>query len=91
VLRGGAWNNPSDNARSANRNDNNPDNQNDNIGFRCVVAPTPLHDVIGQKKLQVHGPAAGATEREDDHGPFPATAIPFSGLLAPRSRDGTAK
>ncbi|NWG76729.1 MAG: SUMF1/EgtB/PvdO family nonheme iron enzyme [Rubrivivax sp.] len=38
-LRGGSWNNTADNARSAYRNDNTPDNWNDNIGFRCVVAP----------------------------------------------------
>ncbi|MBL0355120.1 MAG: SUMF1/EgtB/PvdO family nonheme iron enzyme [Dechloromonas sp.] len=34
VLRGGAWNNNPRNCRAANRNDNNPDNRNNNIGFR---------------------------------------------------------
>ncbi|HAV33272.1 MAG TPA: hypothetical protein DCX79_14795 [Planctomycetaceae bacterium] len=36
VLRGGSWNNESANLRSANRNDNTPDNRNNNIGFRVV-------------------------------------------------------
>ncbi|MFN7769871.1 MAG: SUMF1/EgtB/PvdO family nonheme iron enzyme [Planctomycetaceae bacterium] len=34
VLRGGSWNNNGDNLRCANRNDNDPENHNDNIGFR---------------------------------------------------------
>jgi hypothetical protein len=35
-LRGGAWNNESRNLRAANRNRNEPENRNDNIGFRCA-------------------------------------------------------
>ncbi|MCA8917248.1 MAG: SUMF1/EgtB/PvdO family nonheme iron enzyme [Planctomycetes bacterium] len=38
VVRGGAWNNNAANARSAARNDNNPDNRNDNIGFRVLCS-----------------------------------------------------
>lgn len=38
VLRGGAWNNNQDNARAASRNRNNPNNRNNNIGFRVVRA-----------------------------------------------------
>ncbi len=34
VLRGGSWNNNPQNLRSANRNRNNPDNRNNNNGFR---------------------------------------------------------
>ncbi|MBI3891481.1 MAG: SUMF1/EgtB/PvdO family nonheme iron enzyme [Candidatus Wallbacteria bacterium] len=34
VLRGGSWNNNTDNLRSAYRNNNNPTNRNNNIGFR---------------------------------------------------------
>jgi len=34
VLRGGSWNNNPQNLRSANRNNNTPDNRNNNIGFR---------------------------------------------------------
>jgi len=38
VLRGGSWiNNDSGNLSCANRNNDNPDNRNDNNGFRCVV------------------------------------------------------
>lgn len=40
VLRGGSWNNNGRNARSANRNRNEPDNRNDNIGFRLALART---------------------------------------------------
>jgi len=39
VLRGGSWNNDTNNVRSSNRNDNTPGNTNNNIGFR--VASTP--------------------------------------------------
>jgi len=38
VLRGGSWNNNRNNARCAYRNRNEPDNWNNNIGFRVVVA-----------------------------------------------------
>jgi len=36
VNRGGSWNNNPDNCRVANRNNNNPDNRNNNIGFRLA-------------------------------------------------------
>ena len=35
MVRGGSWNNNQDNARCAYRN-NNPDNSNNNVGFRVV-------------------------------------------------------
>ena len=38
VLRGGSWNNNHNNARCSYRNRNNPNNRNDNIGFRVVVS-----------------------------------------------------
>lgn len=39
VLRGGSWNNnESRNLLSSNRNNNDPDNRNDNNGFRVVVS-----------------------------------------------------
>ncbi|WP_096292374.1 formylglycine-generating enzyme family protein [Nitrosomonas ureae] len=38
VLRGGSWNNNGRNTRSAVRNRNEPDNRNDNIGFRLAPA-----------------------------------------------------
>ena len=37
LLRGGSWNNNAINERSSNRNRNEPDNQNNNIGLRVVV------------------------------------------------------
>ncbi|MEF8732314.1 MAG: SUMF1/EgtB/PvdO family nonheme iron enzyme [Candidatus Accumulibacter meliphilus] len=37
VVRGGSWNNPRNNARCAYRNRNDPDNRNNNIGFRVVL------------------------------------------------------
>jgi len=39
VLRGGSWNNNARNCRSANRNNNPPDNRNSNVGFRLVFVP----------------------------------------------------
>jgi len=46
-LRGGAFNNNEDNARCAYRNRNNPNNRNNNIGFRVVVsAATAIQNQI---------------------------------------------
>ena len=53
VLRGGAWNNNPDNLRSANRNNNQPDNRNNNVGFR--VAST-----LFRQNRQDHGLAGCA-------------------------------
>ena len=39
LLRGGSWNNNPRNCRSAYRNHNQPDNANNNIGFRVVCLP----------------------------------------------------
>ena len=36
VLRGGSWNNNTNNVRSSIRNNNTPDNTNNNIGFRVA-------------------------------------------------------
>ncbi len=40
--RGGSWNNNPRNCRSAYRNNNNPDNANNNNGFRVCVLPSTL-------------------------------------------------
>ncbi|MBW4434789.1 MAG: SUMF1/EgtB/PvdO family nonheme iron enzyme [Pelatocladus maniniholoensis HA4357-MV3] len=37
MLRGGSWLLIPRNCRCANRNRNNPDNRNNNVGFRLVV------------------------------------------------------
>jgi formylglycine-generating enzyme required for sulfatase activity len=42
VQRGGSWNNKPENLRSANRNRNNPDNRNNNIGFRLAHYPASV-------------------------------------------------
>ena len=39
VIRGGSWNNNAQNCRSANRNNNDPGNRNNNVGFRLVFVP----------------------------------------------------
>ena len=41
-LRGGAWYDSADFARSAHRNDDTPDTANNNVGFRYVVVPHSL-------------------------------------------------
>ena len=46
VLRGGSWNNNAHNCRAANRNHNDPDNRNDNIGFR--LASTAKARIVGR-------------------------------------------
>lgn len=43
VLRGGSFNNNADNARSGARNNNDPDNRNDNVGFSS--GETPLRSI----------------------------------------------
>ncbi|MBU0754151.1 MAG: hypothetical protein KJ645_03365 [Planctomycetes bacterium] len=42
VDRGGSWNNNPRNCRSANRNNNDPGNRNNNLGFRPVFECMPL-------------------------------------------------
>ena len=39
VKRGGSWNNDADNAARAYRNNNDPDNRNNNLGFRLGWCP----------------------------------------------------
>ena len=39
MIRVGSWNNPARNCRSAYRNRNEPDNRNNNLGFRLVLLP----------------------------------------------------
>jgi len=44
VNRGGSWNNDAQNCRSANRNNNEPTNRNNNIGFRLALQLIMLPD-----------------------------------------------
>jgi hypothetical protein len=70
VLRGGSWNNNQRNARCAYRNRNNPDNFNNNIGFRVVFShnlschtPTDRHCALSPPaSLGVDG-RRGLTEK----------------------------
>ena len=50
LLRGGNWNNNSNNCRASQRNNNTPDNINNNNGFRVVSTPRlELSQVIAQE------------------------------------------
>lgn len=55
VLRGGTWNNNRNNARCAIRNRNNPDNFNNNVGFRLVLSHNifPLPEVPHRPRTAV--------------------------------------
>ena len=46
-MRGGSWNNDTNNVRAANRNRNTPDNRNDNVGFRCARSLSPGQNSAG--------------------------------------------
>ena len=69
MVRGGSWNNNRHNARCAYRNDNDPDNRNNNLGFRvlCVshieqsFAPASRHIGAGEAPQ-------GVPEMSCDHG-----------------------
>ncbi len=54
-MRGGAWNNnKEDNFRASYRNRNNPDNRNNNNGFRCVLpedSSLVLRDMAGVRSV----------------------------------------
>jgi len=45
VIRGGSWNNDASNCRSANRNNNPPDNRNNDVGFRLSSSRQPSDGV----------------------------------------------
>ena len=59
VVRGGSWNNNGRNCRSAIRNRNEPDNRNNNLGFRLSLARHAVGmGVIDQIVIQSRGCAA---------------------------------
>ena len=52
VNRGGNWNNSGDNLRCGNRNNNNPSNRNNNIGFRPCSTGAPRVPFLLRKERQ---------------------------------------
>jgi hypothetical protein len=59
VVRGGSFDNPPDDLRSANRDDDRPDDRNDNLGLRCVRSRVRQQ---ANRERCLAGPA-GATPR----------------------------
>ena len=60
LLRGGNWNNNSNNCRASQRNNNTPDNINNNIGFRVVSTPRlELRQEIAAGKAKSPGTEPG--------------------------------
>ena len=60
LLRGGNWNNNSNNCRASKRNNNTPDNINNNIGFRVVSTPRlELRQEIAAGKAKSPGTEPG--------------------------------
>ncbi len=82
MYRGGSWNNTTaNNVRAAYRNNNNPTNRNNNIGFRCARdrnAGIPTATAVGRVHLL---PRLGVssiglkTPRVDDR-PAPLSSFP---------------
>jgi hypothetical protein len=70
LLRGGSWNNNPRNCRSAYRNHNQPDNANNNVGFRVVCLPQ--HPSPSEP---LEGIPAGAPEGSQTRGSRPAPVI----------------
>ena len=81
VLRGGSWNNNANNCRSANRNNDKPDNDNNDYGFRLASAlpgqtgshsgtPAP-RDRAG---TNMHGPGRPVAQATAAPGPRPLDA-----------------
>ena len=75
VIRGGAWNNQSSNARAAYRNNNNPDNRNNNVGLRVLCSPTSPRRVearsLAAREFNMwadHGWPIAAASRQDGAG-----------------------
>lgn len=62
VIRGGSWNNNANNCRSANRNNNNPDNNWNNNGFRVALSLAQEDDgcrIIEQEDIPVLSACGG--------------------------------
>ena len=63
VVRGGSFNNTDDNLRAANRNRNDPDNRNDNIGFRVVSSRSSIFTGIARRALALRAEAKNGGAR----------------------------
>jgi len=86
-LRGGSWiNNNPDNFRAAYRNGNDPDNRNNNIGFRIALPedPPPIpsgrmpESGIATATRRAHGVSMGPCFRASGE-PGPNTERPLGG------------
>ncbi|WHZ13915.1 MAG: Nitrite reductase accessory protein NirV [Nitrospira sp.] len=55
MIRGGSWNNKPENLRASNRNRNNPDNRNNNLGFRLVQSARTVHCMVPARSRSAHG------------------------------------
>ena len=53
VVCGGSWNNNQDHARAAYRNNNDPGNRNNNLGFRVVRRPTSSVTLFGRVRFRL--------------------------------------
>ena len=77
VIRGGAFNNTSNNVRCAYRNRNNPNNRNNNIGFRMVVSTLFIGMPESRRALSaVEGFAAEAPKRRKNGGAYSRRLTP---------------
>ncbi|MBP8131824.1 MAG: SUMF1/EgtB/PvdO family nonheme iron enzyme [Candidatus Hydrogenedentes bacterium] len=56
VVRGGSWNNNPRNCRSANRNNDTPDNRNTNNGLRLLRAPDSRSRAAGTARVCAGSP-----------------------------------
>lgn len=61
VNRGGSWNNNARNCRVSNRNRNNPDNRNNNIGLRLVL-PQLMTEMEWQKGKVINRRISGSLQ-----------------------------
>lgn len=71
MLRGGAFNNNPRNVRCAYRNNNDPDNRNDNIGFRVVLSTIAARNARRGSPCgprQMAGPGPGRVPSADGPG-----------------------
>jgi hypothetical protein len=73
LLRGGSWNNNARNCRAGNRNRNNARKQNNNIGFRLLLASSSW--VLSNIRIDASDLHQAYTESPDS---FPVTQVTVS-------------